>query len=854
MSFSGKNAQEKFQDIVREVRFMSSLRHENVVLFRGLYLKDSFAWLVMEYCLGSASDIIEVNKSSLSEDAMSEICYGTLKGLSYLHKLPRIHRDIKAGNILLTSTGAVKIADFGSASLNSPANSFVGTPYWMAPEVILAMDEGQYDCRVDIWSLGITCIELAERKPPLFHMHAMSALYHIPQKPPPFLSKADNWSSDFQDFVSVCLSKEPESRPYAPELLQHPFIMRDKPKDVLFHLVERTQESVRLLDKQNYKRLQKLVLQNDLSPEATRNGDVANSEVRATSYISMPTSTNLDMMDDDALSDNISLPEDNKLTEEVPIDGVKRSETAAIAPCSNSDSHTPKSFSSHSIMKSRSNEFEKGHPSKKTQQEIDEFIMKKKKEMSIGNKERFSTLRPASMVSKEESDLRELREQMAVLKRMKQHHQRQFSALALKHEQERIEINVQHRREIDVHNSSFNKEMEKIKGKNKIEIDQFNRSQQANEKRYVKQLKEVKETKMKHFVGMQKGEYKTLKINYKKKLDSDLGLTTLTRKKLIREEKDRILQRQSYEEHDYLDNQEDDGEKKTIVFRENMVQERHALEKRLLEDELNCSQKYKDLIQETKRRQSSEEMDMSSKQMLSTHNLRLKLQDEQHTTEWLNQQDYNGRRERELRKKHLIQQKQQPRSLRVKENQIKRQFTEVARLQMRQYKMLEKQLLQDVPKHERGDVLKQAKEERNRKLLQLEAQYQKSIEEMLNQQILSMDETQSLEQEELRRNFQQDQELLSSYQKKKQEELRRQHDCEKRALKDQNDAQIARLREDAFDSSSKLQEKRLERQRNLQGKHLQEMEEFRLQYIEKRIRGIDHHNDNKQIHRGSTAV
>ncbi|KAI6653505.1 Serine/threonine-protein kinase TAO1-like isoform X1 [Oopsacas minuta] len=853
MSFSGKNAQEKFQDIVREVRFMSSLRHEHVVMFRALYLKDNFAWLIMEYCLGSASDILEVHKSSLSEDAMSEICCGTLKGLSYLHKIPRIHRDIKAGNILLTSTGAVKIADFGSASLDSPANSFVGTPYWMAPEVILAMDEGQYDCRVDIWSLGITCIELAERKPPLFHMHAMSALYHIPQKPPPFLSNADNWSTEFQNFITVCLQKEPESRPYSQELLQHPFIIRDRPNGIVLQLVEKTQESVRLLDKQNYKRLQKLVLQNDSSLE-NKNGDVSSSETRACSYISVPTSTNLDMMDDDALSDVISLSDDNKIVGDLPHDGVKRSGTSALDQCSSQEPHSPKSLSSHSIMKSRSNEFEKGHPNKKTQQEIDEFIMKKKKEMSIGNRERFSTLRPASLISKEESDLRELREQMAVLKRMKQQHQRQFSTLALKNEQEKMEMNQQQRRDLDIQTSCFNKEMEKIKAKNRIEIEHFNRAQQVNEKKYVKQLKEVKETKMKHFVGMQKGEYKTLTTNYKKKLDSDLGLTTLTRKKLIREEKDRVLHRQSQEEHEYLDNQEEDGEKKTIVLRENMVQERHALEKRQLEEELNCSQKYKDLIQEVKRRQSSDEMDMSSKQMLCTHNLRLKLQDEQHTTEWLNQQDYNGRRERELRKKHLMEQKQQPRSLRLKENQIKRQFTEVARLQMRQYKMLEKQLLQDVPKHERGEVLKQAKEERNRKLLQLEAQYQKSIEEMLNQQTLRMDEAQSHEQEEMRRNFQQDQELLSSYQKKKQEELRRQHDAEKRALKDQNDAQIARLREDAFDSSSKLQEKRLERQRNLQTKHLQEMEEFRLQYIEKTIRGIDHNTDNKQIHRGSTAV
>lgn len=135
----------------------------------------------MEYCLGSASDIIEVHKRPLKEEEIAAICEGVLRGLHYLHSLGRIHRDVKAGNILLTENGTVKlgdyyffcsaftrrmlnevlfIADFGSASIKCPANSFVGTPYWMAPEVILAMDEGQYDGKVDVWSLGITCIEL----------------------------------------------------------------------------------------------------------------------------------------------------------------------------------------------------------------------------------------------------------------------------------------------------------------------------------------------------------------------------------------------------------------------------------------------------------------------------------------------------------------------------------------------------------------------------------------------------------------------------------------------------------------------------------------------------------------------
>ena len=103
-----------------------------------------------------------MHKQPLREDEIGAICKDSLYGLEYLHSLHRIHRDVKAGNILLTENGTVKLADFGSASIVSPANSFVGTPYWMAPEVILAMDEGQYDGKVDIWSTGITCIELGE--------------------------------------------------------------------------------------------------------------------------------------------------------------------------------------------------------------------------------------------------------------------------------------------------------------------------------------------------------------------------------------------------------------------------------------------------------------------------------------------------------------------------------------------------------------------------------------------------------------------------------------------------------------------------------------------------------------------
>lgn len=133
----------------------------------------------MEYCVGSASDIIEVHKRPLKEEEIAAICEGVLRGLAYLHSLGRIHRDVKAGNILLTENGTVKLADFGSASIKCPANSFVGTPYWMAPEVILAMDEGQYDGKVDVWSLGERRVSFYFHEVVIFWFAFRNHLYRI---------------------------------------------------------------------------------------------------------------------------------------------------------------------------------------------------------------------------------------------------------------------------------------------------------------------------------------------------------------------------------------------------------------------------------------------------------------------------------------------------------------------------------------------------------------------------------------------------------------------------------------------------------------------------------------------------
>ncbi|MCL4123308.1 UNVERIFIED_CONTAM: hypothetical protein GTU68_048499, partial [Idotea baltica] len=285
MSYNGKQSAEKWQDILKEIKFIRSLRHPNTVCYRGCYLKEHTVWLVMEYCLGSASDIIEVHRQPLKEEEISAICEGCLQGLSYLHSLGKIHRDIKAGNILLTDNGTVKLADFGSASIISPANSFVGTPYWMAPEVILAMDEGQYDGKVDVWSLGITCIELSERKPPYFNMNAMSALYHIAQNDAPKLAVSD-WSREFQHFAESCLQKSPAERPTSARLLSHEFILRSKSsRHIIPDLVARTKRAVREFDNINYRKMKILLYETesqagdveDSAEEETAGGDSSKS-------------------------------------------------------------------------------------------------------------------------------------------------------------------------------------------------------------------------------------------------------------------------------------------------------------------------------------------------------------------------------------------------------------------------------------------------------------------------------------------------------------------------------------------------------------------------------------------------
>jgi len=174
------------------------------------------------------------------------VCTMALKGLKYLHSMKKIHRDIKSGNILLNHEGDCKLADFGvSAELNTTLakrKTVIGTPYWMAPEVL---QSSEYDGKADIWSLAITAIEMAVGEPPHSNVHPMRAIFLIPTSDPPTLPNPSDWSHDFNDFLKVCLVKNPANRPTAADLLEHhPFIKKAKTRATIAALVDECMQEI----------------------------------------------------------------------------------------------------------------------------------------------------------------------------------------------------------------------------------------------------------------------------------------------------------------------------------------------------------------------------------------------------------------------------------------------------------------------------------------------------------------------------------------------------------------------------------------------------------------------------------
>ncbi|XP_008072226.1 mitogen-activated protein kinase kinase kinase kinase 1 [Carlito syrichta] len=214
----------------KEILMLKTCRHANIVAYHGSYLWLQKLWICMEFCgAGSLQDVYQVT-GSLSELQISYVCREVLQGLAYLHSQKKIHRDIKGANILINDAGEVKLADFGiSAQIGATLArrlSFIGTPYWMAPEVAAVALKGGYNELCDVWALGITAIELAELQPPLFDVHPLRVLFLMTKSgyQPPRLKEKGKWSAAFHNFVKVTLTKSPKKRPSATKMLSHQLV------------------------------------------------------------------------------------------------------------------------------------------------------------------------------------------------------------------------------------------------------------------------------------------------------------------------------------------------------------------------------------------------------------------------------------------------------------------------------------------------------------------------------------------------------------------------------------------------------------------------------------------------------
>ncbi|XP_045782014.1 serine/threonine-protein kinase 10 isoform X2 [Maniola jurtina] len=221
-------------DFTVEIDILSECRHPNVVELHEAYFIDNKLWMLLEYCDGGALDsVMSELEKGLNESQIAYVCREMCRGLEFLHSRRVIHRDLKAGNVLATMLGGVKLADFGVSAKNKSTlqkhDTFIGTPYWMAPEVVLCetFRDNPYDFKVDIWSLGITLIEFAQIEPPNHEMTPMRVLLKIQKSDPPSLEQPSRWSKAFNDFVAKALVKDPEKRPTATDLLKHEFVSGD---------------------------------------------------------------------------------------------------------------------------------------------------------------------------------------------------------------------------------------------------------------------------------------------------------------------------------------------------------------------------------------------------------------------------------------------------------------------------------------------------------------------------------------------------------------------------------------------------------------------------------------------------
>ncbi|CAB3401325.1 unnamed protein product [Caenorhabditis bovis] len=850
MNFSGKQAVEKWNDILKEVSFLHSIKHQHIVEYKACYLKDTTAWLVMEYCIGSAADIVDVLRKGMREVEISAIITQTLEALCYLHSMKRIHRDIKAGNILLSDQAIVKLADFGSASLTDPAQTFIGTPFFMAPEVILAMDEGHYTDRADIWSLGITCIELAERRPPLFSMNAMSALYHIAQNEPPKLSAVESdqpeWSPEFVSFIDKCLRKFPEDRITAAECLRHPFIAREKPNDTIQELITRTKNMVLELDNFQYKKMRKLMYLDEAEGkdsdvncgnsddldfhgnEGLSIGKADSASSRSASLASFRSmqssggcpnqlvSTSTNGANDSSIHGsqyiNGSSTTSSRRRPPIPMNMIQSSSstsgvgsmsntsqgltTIAVADAANDgeDDETTavSSITANSIQgEGASNEGSIRIPVKDLHMQNHEV----KERIQTLQSRRFDTLRPQKLINREQEEYsgeNNMYEQMSGYKRLRQQHHKELRQFEERCAIERENLRLKLDKELEQLNTTYSKEKQRVRMSHTSELEKKKKEIEEGEKKLRKQAANNKQQQMKVYSAMQLKEYKHNKELQKARLKS-MSLTRNAYEAAVKDVKADLNRKKLVLERDYESQLQEQSDEDMIRFRRQQLSRLHSLEERLDDEDINVQERQMENRQALLMKQHEMTRDLEYAHLNELLAMKKRHQEAQHEAESNNQNEYTNRQQDELRKKHALRSRQQPRELKLKEAQIRKMYRHSVKTQTRQFKALLAQMLQHSPKEQHKDIERRLKQDQMTKIAALSSQYESQIKNMVRDQTCKLECWQEDEQRALSQKLEKELEELIAYQKKQREQLDEQIKKERETLEERISARRALL-------------------------------------------------------------
>ena len=292
----------------KEINILSQCNNQYIVHYFGSYIKGHQIWIILEFCDGgSLYELIKILPRNLNEEEIASIVCMILKGLIFLHENKKIHRDIKTENILLTHEGIAKLADFGVSTqlMHSFSKKItkIGTPFYMSPEVIL---QNKYDYKCDIWSLGITTIEMAEGEPPFAKVKGYWVLKKIITHPPKGLKNKEKWSSEFNDFVEKCLIYEPEKRPSAKELLQHPFILKyNRGNKLIAELINNSLDDLEFYRKK--------ILESDESEEEDKNTEFLNTKIIKAEIYNNNNNYNYKDNNDEEICGSVIIKNDNNV-------------------------------------------------------------------------------------------------------------------------------------------------------------------------------------------------------------------------------------------------------------------------------------------------------------------------------------------------------------------------------------------------------------------------------------------------------------------------------------------------------------------------------------------------------------